>query len=213
MMHSEIVPKGHVNFPAYTGTRVMMMPFHIHNPFGSLPDTLEHYKGVVTAMCAMSRVVYGTGYLTVDEAFVRAGETHRRPGLHIDGAGSWGGGGSWGSGGMLVAASVAGSRAWHRQLMGEPGPEGDCSHLWAQLKDDESIILGPGEVFWCSPTCVHEAIPMVVDVERQFIRLSMPNDAPWYEGYTENPLGIKPTGPVLPARAEFMGYRPFGDRP
>lgn len=40
---------------------------------------------------------------------------------------------------------------------------------------------------------------MKEDCERTFVRLSMPNDAPWYNGYTKNPKGIKPTGVIIPA--------------
>jgi hypothetical protein len=56
------------------------------------------------------------------------------------------------------------------------------------------------------------AIPMRHDRKRSLVRLSMPSDCPWYEGYTRNPLGVEPTGPVHPARTEFMAYRPLEPR-
>jgi hypothetical protein len=68
--------------------------------------------------------------------------------------------------------------------------------------------MAANEVYWCNPTAVHESIPMVADVARQFVRLSMPSMAPWHEGYTRNPLGVEPTGPIHPWRAEFMAYHP-----
>ncbi len=64
------------------------------------------------------------------------------------------------------------------------------------------------EVFWCGPLAVHESIPMTQDCARQFVRVSMPNDAPWYDGYTVNPVGVKPTGPIHESRDEFMRFRP-----
>lgn len=63
-----------------------------------------------------------------------------------------------------------------------------------------------GVVYGCGALTVHKSIPMVKDTPRQFVRLSMPSDAPWYEGYTVNPLGVKPTGPIHDRRA-FMDYR------
>ncbi len=65
----------------------------------------------------------------------------------------------------------------------------------------------PNRVYHCGPLTVHESLPVWQTVPRQFIRISMPSDAPWYEGYTENPLGIKPTGPIHPRREKQMGYR------
>lgn len=51
--------------------------------------------------------------------------------------------------------------------------------------------------------CVHESVEQKEDCERIFVRLSMPSAAPWFEGYTKNPLGILPTGKILPKR-EFQ---------
>lgn len=33
------------------------------------------------------------------------------------------------------------------------------------------------------------------------------SDCPWYEGYTENPLGVRPTGSIHHGREEFLAYR------
>jgi hypothetical protein len=70
------------------------------------------------------------------------------------------------------------------------------------------VTLENNVVYLCAPDLVHEGLPMAVDTPRQFCRVSFPSDAPWYEGYTPNPLGIKPTGPIHPPRSEFMAYRP-----
>jgi len=68
--------------------------------------------------------------------------------------------------------------------------------------------MQPNIVYWCSQMAVHEALPMTKLTKRQFCRISANSKAPWYEGYTENPLGIKPDGPIHPRRAEYMNYRP-----
>lgn len=84
---------------------------------------------------------------------------------------------------------------------------GALSNTPTGRKLGEPIVFQPNTVYWCGPTTIHEALPMTVDTYRQFMRISMPNDGAWHEGYTENPFGVKPTGPIHPARKEFMAYR------
>lgn len=212
MFRSELQRLEEVVLPQYSGTRIMMMPYHVHDPEGSLPEDLGPWFDVVRRMGALSRE--GVGYLTIDEAMVAEGETHRRPGLHVDGigpdgdAGGWGSGGGYGSSGMTMVSSHVGCVAWEQVFHGYPAGNGDCAHLVPQLCDEAATVLEPNVVYLCSPLTVHCAIPMEREVRRQFCRVSFPSDAPWYEGYTENPRGIRPTGPVHPRRTEFMNYRP-----
>ena len=214
-MQSEIVRCGHVSFPEFSDTRAMMMPFLLEDPYGSLPVSMSGWKPTVAVILTHSKVKSGVGYLTIDEAHVKAGTTHRRPGLHVDGIGpngtigGWGGGGGgWGKNGMLVAASHVGCRGWAKTFIGDAGNNGDCEHLREQCDDKDAIIMEAGEVYWCGPLAVHESTPILDDCARQFVRVSMPSDAPWYEGYSVNPMGIQPTGPIHAPRAEFMGFRP-----
>lgn len=208
-MNSKAFKVSDITLPRFTGVRVMMMPFLLHHPLTTLPNYLGQWVDVIDA--ALGGYLYGVGYLTVDEALVKAGETHRRPGPHVDGIGPDGGHGGWGSGGgygasgMYMASSHVGCRVWLGEIPGEPGPDGDCSHL--ELDPDAAQILQPRSLWWCDSLCVHEAIPMAEDTKRQFMRISMPSTCPWYEGYTENPLGIQPTGPIH-ARRSGMEYRP-----
>jgi hypothetical protein len=217
MMLSEVERVGSIVFPDFSGVRIMMMPFRIEDPFGTLPDAIALWRPVVSDLCRMSPAVRGVAYVTIDEALVPAGRTHRRPGLHVDGigpdgrTGAWGGGGGgWCAKGMLVAASHVGCRAWAQSFRGHAGPNGDCAHLRDECDATREVVMEAGEVYRCGPTAVHESLPMTADTRRQFVRLSMPSDAPWYEGYTRNPLGIEPTGPIHPSRAEFMAYRAEG---
>lgn len=200
---------GRINLPPPTGIRVMMMPFDLGRARETLPNTLGLWRGVVNAMCGLVDDLTGIGYLTIDEALVEAGTTHRRPGLHIDGVGPYGGGGGGYAGreGMLMVASHVGCRVWDQKLTFNPGKDGDCSHLAKLLDPDKAVVLRPNRAYWCSPVAVHETIPAETDVMRQFCRISFPSEEPWHEGYTPNPLGIQPTGPIHPARTEYMGYR------
>lgn len=243
---SQIIRVGSIMFPQFAGVRIMMMPFRLESPADSIPDSLAAWREALGQLCRMGPAKKGVAYLTIDEALVRAGETHRRPGLHVDGigprlaAGSWGGGG-WAGGdpspdpkpekptekpkkggrtvrtsapwrerrGMIVAASHVGCRGWHQAFVGFPGSNGDCAHLAAQRESAKEVVMRANQAYWCAPLAVHESLPVPVDVRRQFVRISMPNDCPWYAGYTENPLGIVPTGPIHASRAEFMAYRPM----
>lgn len=204
---------GPVDMPVYSGARIMMMPV-ILGDLNSIPSSLDNW---ISALQQLFRFAYHAGevgYLTIDEKFVKQGETQRRPGMHVDGSGGWGGGGggSWGGGsgnkstGCIVIASPAGCRVWEQKFLGQPGPNGECDHLKDQCGDP--ISLRAGIAYWLDGLCVHESLPMPVDTKRQFVRLSLPSNAPWYEGYTENPLGVKPTGQILPRRDAFMDWKP-----
>lgn len=191
--------------PAFSGTRVMMMPLILGDP-DSIPEFLSHWKATLMKLFEMGGHAGEVGYLTLDEKRVAAGATHRRAGAHVDGvyqgrAGGWGGGG-WGSAGngMLTVSSVPGCRAWAQRFEGWPGLEGECDHLLEQARPEAETLFEANTVYWVDGLCVHESLPMARGTERQFVRLSMPSTAPWFEGYTENPLGVAPTGPILPRR-------------
>jgi hypothetical protein len=190
----------------------MMMPIRMDDPEGSLPDSMGQWRPALRTLMDRCTVRDGVGYLTIDEALIPAGESHRRPGLHVDGVGAWGGGGKYGANGMILASDRFGCQGWNQSFDGEPGPEGDCSHLADQCRNGSELVrMSPDRMYWCSPLAVHESVPQSwspLPVKRALVRLSMPNDCPWHEGYTENPLGVRPTGEILPARTAFMGYRP-----
>ena len=222
-------------FPDHSGVRIMMMPFDIKDIQGTIPDilngkNLEAYKSLIQSLhddlVENLNITYSpdkvidainapfSSYLTIDEAYVEKGEYHRRPGLHVDGvdaqgnAGGWGGGGGgWGAGGMLVASSRKGCVGWDKLITGKPGPDGNCSHLAKQLDDDSKIVMEAGDGFFVSPLGVHTTIPQEESGERAFIRVSFPNNADWYSGYTENPLGVKPSGAIKAPRVKQMSHR------
>jgi hypothetical protein len=200
-------------FPACSGLRLMMMPFRMDDVERTVP--YAGYAALVRRMIEKERHE-GVGYLTIDEARVPAGEMHRRPGLHVDGLaedgspGGWGGPrpGGWGHGGFLVAASRTGSAAWRQRFDGYPGKDGDCEHLRDQADESCRRLLHGGSIYRLEPLTVHESLSLPIEIERQFVRVSLPNACPWYEGYTESPVGVAPTGPIRPRRAAQMAHRP-----
>jgi hypothetical protein len=207
---SHINHVGVLSFPKPNGVRVMMMPVRMEDA-DTLP--IEQWREQFAKLVKMAPVKRGVAYLTIDEALVRAGETHRRPGLHVDGIGpdgreaAWGGGGGYASSGMLVAASITGCVGWSQPVDGYPGANGNCEHLRDELLDEKRRYLIADNVYECGALAVHEALRMATDVQRSFVRLSLPNDCPWYDGYTRNPLGVEPTGPIHFGREQFMAYR------
>jgi hypothetical protein len=210
-MQSKIEDFGPIELPAYTGVRVMMMPFLMEDPTGTLPESLAGYRPALERVCALASPKSGVGYLTIDEALVRAGETHRRPGLHVDGCGPYGGDPTpqwprpYASNGMFLASSHEGCRGYTQDVEGSPGADGDCEHLRSQL--GAGFVMSPGRLYWCSPTALHEALPMPRDTYRQLLRVSMPSAAPYHRDYTPNPLGIQPTGEPGPSRTRQMAFR------
>ncbi len=204
--------EGTVELPAFSNTRVMMMPLIIGEP-NSIPDFLNHYVNCLVKLFnfALPSHKDQIGYITIDEKTVEAGKTHRRPGLHVDGVyngnvGSWGGGG-WGAvgSGMLTVSNIEGCKAYKQWFNGTIGNDGECDSMVDQLKESGAEIFKPNHVYWLCGLCVHESLPMKETADRQFVRLSLPSCAPWFEGYTENPLGIRPSGQILKRRS-YMDY-------
>lgn len=194
-----------IEFPEFTGERIMMMPV-LPGQFMGIP---KQYMNLVNDLYSVmeSRFEGEIGYLTIDEQELEPRETLRRGGLHVDGyykgnCGAWGGGGGWGSvgNGMLTISSTSHCKAYLGVIDGEPKDEGECDHL-TMTNDGE--LFEYGHVYWVDGACVHESLPVTEKTKRQFVRLSMPSNGPWFEGYTENPAGIKPSDEILPKR-KFM---------
>ncbi|MEB3330794.1 MAG: hypothetical protein VKQ33_16335, partial [Candidatus Sericytochromatia bacterium] len=190
MFKSDLKHLGTVQLPAFSGTRIMMMPFLLEDG-SSIPADLFPWREFVGQLTKKAGAPeQGVAYLTIDEALIQAGETQRRPGLHVDGIGpdgregGWGGGGGWGTNGMIVAASVACCNVFAGDFQGYPGPNGDCAHLADECDSKQAVLLEANQAYWLGPMTVHEVFPMKETVKRQFVRISMPSNAPWYEGYT-----------------------------
>jgi hypothetical protein len=221
--HSRFRKLKEIYLPPFSGTRVLMMPLRFED-LETLPDDLAHYKRTIQELIDISPVKEGVGYLTIDEKVVKKGDTLRLKGLHVDGIGEDGRTdlGIWaitglrnyiasmwndvnkkwwegaaGIGGMLTVSSPAGCRAWHKDFKGKIGYNGDCEPLRKLFPNNEATVFESGVAYWCNASCVHESMLVEEDTERQFVRLSMPNDAPWYGSYTRNPKGVEPTGPVI----------------
>lgn len=211
--YSDVDDCGPVTLPPPTGIRVLMMPFYLHSVRASLPLSLSSWVPTLEAMLTREPTI-GVGYVTIDERAVKAGQHHRRPGLHVDGwadeqdSGVWGGG-AWGRRGCLMAASHLGSLAYRGTFTGTPMRYGDCDHLHEQRSDVSLVLLTANTCWRLGALTVHETVPLRYPARRSFVRISFPSSAGWPSSCTPNPLGILPTGPMLPPRpSRFTRYTP-----
>lgn len=201
---------GKMVLPMSSGIRIQMMPIEMNN-LETVPYFLRPaWTQTIARLFELSPIKRGIGYLTIDERFTKAGQTHRRPGLHVDGIGPWGdGGGSWGANGFLTVANYLGCEAYIQEFEGcpigfdrtvDPEIEGSCEHFRKQCMDYMKIKLQPDEVYWMDSWCVHESVPLERDTYRTFVRLSMPSESSSYEGFAVNPTMVKPSKESLPLR-------------
>lgn len=211
---SSVSSLGRVAFPEYSGSRVQLMPF-VWGDASSLGKELEPYSSIVNHLCSFIPTE-GIGYVTIDEAYVPPMETHRRPGMHVDGVAFDGsldfcGGGGFcaaGKSGLILASTTGHCKGWNQKFLGAPSaPDGDCEHLRSQAKKESEVSFAPNFAYRLDALSVHEVLPMTGGGRRQFIRLSAPNNGWWFEGYTKNPKGIQPSGKIGPKREVQMSFR------
>jgi hypothetical protein len=189
VLNSDYRPLGPVTLP-FAGRQKYMHSFDLAAPV--MAAGYEDYMEPVVALCKAAGAVSGTAHMTVDEKIIAAGMSQRRPKPHVDGCfypamNRWGGGGGgWNhycnnTGGsplrrmpVIVAASVAGCRAWRGQFDGLPDEGGDLSHISDQLGMGE--VLPPNAGFLLSPDCVHESMLFDRPTQRSFLRIALPVD-------------------------------------
>lgn len=191
MLNSHYRNLGAITLPVYQGRNKYMHTFDLGNPVMAVG--FEDYLPVVKALCAKAGALIGYAHMTVAEEVIEKGKTQRRPGPHVDGCfipslGIWGhdddngGGGTWnhycnhitgekiGRMPVIVAASVAGCKAWEGIFDAEPASDGDLSHL--PLPEGEVLPANIG--YLLSGDCVHESLPMIETVRRTFLRIALP---------------------------------------
>lgn len=161
-----------------------MHPVAVAHP--QMLEGLEDYNEPVRALIKASGRTKGIAYVTVDEKIVMPGMSQRRPGPHVDGCfmpiyKDWSHGPSWNHGcnnlpvprmSVIVAASVAGCKAWVGEFDAEPQNDGDLSHIQDQL--GEGVILEPNTGYMLSPDCIHESMIFEEATKRTFLRIALP---------------------------------------
>lgn len=200
---SKIHRAGDIKFPTFRNAQLYMHPIvagRRDRDFGRLPQAYGDFERPLDEMLASTKITKDTTiYITIDQSRVRAGNSHRRPGPHVDGnyIFDWAGDGSrtpdWKNGGpgrelspadhrvqycnpnggMIIASNVVGCQAWRGTVEGQPGQGGDCEHLKDQLAQLPSFLLVPNSIYVGNSTMVHESLPQHQDVERTLMRITL----------------------------------------
>jgi hypothetical protein len=193
-MLSQARQLGIIKLPAPSGIQIQMMPIVMHDRH-SIPSRLKKWERTI---CKLMESINeeGVGYLTIDEARVQIGNSHRRPGLHIDGMGGWGASSPWAKGGMICVSSEAACNLYLGEVVGQPAEEGNCEHLRGQI---QPTLQKRNAVWWLDGNCLHESLTFPKTTIRQFIRISSPSECRPYADFTKNPEGV-PLENCLPAR-------------
>jgi hypothetical protein len=196
--------------PRPEGINVNMLPFIVGQK-SSLPTLLHGYWQLIQQL-PISHRNNTTAYLTVQEGSVQAGCTQRTPGLHTEsaveiekdqgGAGSvesyqsWGGGESFYhnlAGGIFMGSTVSGTCRLVHCSVGAThvGRHGNLEHMrpWIEDSKPKRSVLKANEIWWITDKTPHEALPLMINSERQFFRLIAADIDIWYSAHnTANPM-------------------------
>lgn len=194
-----------ISFPEFSGIRCLMMPYIQGDP-DSLPKEYQSYASVIENTCINNGDI---GFLTIDESLAQKGTPHRGDrakygrALHTE-AGiapnklyAWGSPPSWGGAQnvildrdlqVLLANNLDDSCAIWDVEREDTTSDGDIGHLSHLYPYSESVLMQAGEVHQIGILTPHESIPVLEDIDRQFLRI-ISNGVHGREDYfTENPL-------------------------
>ncbi len=187
-----------IEFPKYSATRCLMMPYIQGDP-GSVPDAYAPYRDVVSSVFLKKGDV---GFLTIDESLAVVGTPHRGAraryarALHTEAGilrGTYGWGGSprpgWGAptptpswGGrhavtldrdvkILIASNTDDTCAVWDAEHEDTSEDGDIGYAAAEYPYDSAKLLKAGEVREIGILTPHESLPVKSDTFRQFLRI------------------------------------------
>jgi len=175
MMESRVVKQGPVTFPEFTGERLYMMPFRVHND-GSIDLPVANMRWMPTIKAMLAGIFTSSNdlYLMVDQAEVKAGQPHRRGGVHIDG--------NWVDAAkedklfnpdelLLLASDVFGCKAYTGIYdLRQVGSGGDCTNV--KLENAKEVRMEPGYVYAGTVATLHESVPVAQDCKRTLVRIN-----------------------------------------
>lgn len=184
---------------------------------------LQEYWDEIISQCITHKELGKIGYLTIHESYVEKGNSQRRPGIHTESPGLLllqGGKGrlhttskffGWGhglvttrqelQGGIYMVSNVPNScKVWNCKIL---PPEDNCSpdavgehgnieHLRSFI-NAKSEMMQANTMYWITDRTPHEALPLVKQTYRQYVRVVTSQVSYWYEDHsTKNPLGVLP---------------------
>lgn len=78
------------------------------------------------------------------------------------------------NGGMIIASNYEACDGWSGVFESIPLDGGDCSHI--DVSSLNKFRLKANKVYLGNSTFLHESLPILEDVKRQLIRITLPND-------------------------------------
>jgi hypothetical protein len=193
-----------VEFPEFTGTRCLMMPYAQGEP-SSVPERYAAYSRIVASTFLRRGDI---GFLTIDESFVKAGMPHRGArakfgrALHTEAGRDpqkiycWGGGG-WGNSHrvtldrdvkILLANNLDDSCAVWDVEHEDTSLDGDIGDMSASYPYSSATSMKRGEVHEIGIITPHESLPVHADYRRQFLRIVSSGVHGREEYFTRNEL-------------------------
>jgi hypothetical protein len=193
----------------------------------SLPNYLQPYYETCIASCNVMPYEIGkVCYLTVSEGYVRAKDTQRRGGIHVEAPGIYllkdstfvaGLENVWGlgravtpdelHGGIFMASTVDSTCAvWDALVESNASMDshGGVDHLRPLL--GEARRVGGNELIWMTDKTPHEALPQKYNGHRQYFRLVTSEISLWYEDHsTPNPKVPLPAHVKIIRGSKFDG--------
>lgn len=195
-----------IKFPKFKGIKCNMMPF-IQGDASSIPKQYKYYEKIINENFLERGKV---GYLTIQESFVKAGNSQRgynssgiRRNVHVE-VGRFGDFNCWGGGGggwggrpstilrdgtkVLIANSISDTcRVWDVEDRSYT-LDGDLSEYIDKYPENSGVLLKAGELAEINIFTPHECVSQNEDSERQFFRI-VGNGVIGREDYfTVNPL-------------------------
>jgi hypothetical protein len=196
-----------IEFPEPTGIKCNMMPF-IQGDSNSLPEWCKPYKTLIDN----TYIEHGEiGHLTIDEAFVDAGESQRgynskglERNVHVEvgrtqSLNHWGGPPTplWGGRfnvtldndtKVLIANNVSGTCRYWDTIETAYTEDGDLSDYIERYPIETGVLLRAGELLKMSIFTPHECVQQVKSCYRQFIRIVGKGVKGREDYFTVNPL-------------------------
>lgn len=179
MLRSYSKELNYVHIPTFTG-KVTMLPFDLAD--ATLKNIPNQFIDLVKKMISSLPELKGIAYLTIDGKEILPGNSHRKPGIHIDGNFipqgenlSWKatGGGGWKvgnngdnqskkefeeaylskTGGMLITSTYPLCKGWNGEFDGKPEKGGNCSLF--HLHPKLALNVQPDKGFLLKPNVVY----------------------------------------------------------
>jgi len=185
-------------FPAYRNRCINMMPI-IMGDHKSIPNPFRDYIPMINMCMQHKKEEMGkVGYLTIDEKYVQAGQSHRRGGLHVERSQALRWGSGWGGtkGGLFFSNNIDDSLCIYNHIM-NPSRIGKLGSIEPrELKNKLAFQVPAHQLMWLTDLTPHESLPLLSSARRQMFRLVTSDVSIWYTKHnTKNPLGVQP-GPL-----------------